>query len=54
MRMDFLRGMGKAGAKFVLVLEMEKVLATAASINGSASATIVVRESARTTQEEKV
>jgi len=59
MRMDFLRGMGKAGAKFVLVLEMEKVLATAASINGSASAaggsaTIVAREITRIAHEEKV
>ena len=37
-RMDFLRGMGKAGAKFVLVLEIEKVLAAEVSNNGAASA----------------
>jgi purine-binding chemotaxis protein CheW len=35
-RMDFLRGMGKAGAKFVLILEIEKVL-TAVSNNGAAA-----------------
>jgi hypothetical protein len=26
---DFLRGMGKAGAKFVLILDIDKVLAAA-------------------------
>lgn len=50
-RMDFLRGMGKAGAKFVLILEIEKVLAAAVSLNGatsaaSASATFVAGENA--------
>jgi purine-binding chemotaxis protein CheW len=37
-RMDFLRGMGKAGAKFVLILEIEKVLTAAVSNHGAASA----------------
>jgi purine-binding chemotaxis protein CheW len=37
-RMDFLRGMGQAGTKFVLILDIEKALATAASINVVASA----------------
>jgi purine-binding chemotaxis protein CheW len=58
-RMDFLGGMGKAGAKFVLILEIEKVLAAAASINGAASAasgsaTFVARESARIAHGEKI
>lgn len=37
-RMDFLRGMGKAAAKFVLILAIEKVL-TAVGSNGASAST---------------
>jgi purine-binding chemotaxis protein CheW len=57
-RMDFLRGMGKAGAKFVLILEIEKVLSAAVSNNGAASASeparFIAGENATIPYDEKV